>query len=122
MAILSVKIGGKDYQLACDDGQEEQLRFLADEVDDRVRDLGFRMGGDPGEVMGLLLAAITMADEIIDNKKEINRLSAEARRLQMAQGSSEGAERVAEMEEALASTLDEVAARIETIAQRLEMR
>lgn len=122
MAIVSVRVGNKDYQLACDDGQEEQLRTLSYEVDDRVRDLSMRMGGSPGEAMGLLLAAVMMADELIDNKKEIVRLSGEVRQL-LAMVDGQGAqERSGELDEALAITLDEIATRIENIAGRLEIR
>jgi cell division protein ZapA len=125
MAIISVMIGGRSYQLACDDGQEEQLRFLAEEVDDRVRDLHYRLGANPGEVMGLLLSAVTMADELIDNKKEISRLSGEVRQLlaivdnQQQHGDQQ---RISEIEDAMAITLDEIASRIEKIAQNLEIR
>ena len=125
MAIVGVKIGGREYHLACDDGQEEHLRLLADDVDDRVRDLVSRMGGNTGEVMGFLLAAITMADELIENKREIERLSSEVRQLiaivdnggQLADVYNEG-----NIEDAVAVTLEEIAQRIENIAQRIEMR
>lgn len=121
MAIVSVKIGGKDYQLACDDGQEEQLHTLAYEVDDRVRDISMRMGGSPGENMGLLLASVMMADELIDSKKEISRLSGEVRQLLAMVDGQAGESRNHDMEEAMAIALDEIAARIENIAGRLEV-
>ncbi len=81
MAIVHIRVNGRDYDIACDDGQEEQLRLLADEVDDRVRALVFSMGNHPGEAMALLLASLTMADEIIENKKEIEKISTEVSRL-----------------------------------------
>ncbi len=121
MTTVSVKIGGREYHLACDDGQEEQLRLLADDVDDRVRDLSFRMGGNVGEVMGFLLASVTMADELIENKKEIERLSMEIRYLSsVLQGDIP--EEIARTQDALAGTLEEISERIENIAQRMEMR
>ncbi len=121
MTTVGVKIGGREYYLACDDGQEEQLRLLADDVDDRVRDLSLRMGGNVGEIMGLLLTAITMADELIENKKEIDKLSTEVRYLSsILQG--EAPQGLLEAQNAVADTIEEIARRIETIAERVEMR
>jgi cell division protein ZapA len=71
MAIVAINVGGREYNLACDDGQEEHLCRLADEVDGRMRSLSERMGGRLSENMGLLLTAITMADELIENKRQI---------------------------------------------------
>jgi cell division protein ZapA len=120
MAVVSVKINGREYHLACDDGQEEHLRLLADDLDERVRDLATRMGGNVGEVMGFLLAAITMADEIIENKREIERLSSNSRPFSSLP--AEGAQGAVYTESAMATTLDEIAERIERIAERIEMR
>jgi cell division protein ZapA len=121
MAVVSIKIGGREYHLACDDGQEEHLRLLADDVDERVRDLTARMGGSTGEVMALLLAAITMADELIENKREIEKLSANVRPFSAVPAES-GESGAVYSETAMATTLDEIAERIEKIAQRIEMR
>jgi cell division protein ZapA len=122
MAIVTVKIGGREYHLACDDGQEEHLRLLADDVDDRVRDLNMRMGGNAGEVMGFLLAAITMADELLENKKEIEKLTAEKARIASLVGHNNEHGSEYYHSEAVAVTLEEIAERIERIAERVEMR
>lgn len=121
MTIVSVKINNREYHLACDDGQEEHLRLLADDVDERVRDLVLRMGGNTGEVMGFLLAAITMADELIENKREIQRLSSGAQQFSTLMEGESSSEAVY-TEDAMAVTLDEIAERIERIAQRIEIR
>ena len=70
MTAVTIKVGGRDYRVACDDGQEDHLQFLADEVDDRVQSLLFGMGNNPGEGMTLLMAALTMADELAELKRE----------------------------------------------------
>lgn len=44
MTAVTIKVGGRDYRIACDDGQEEHLRFLADEVDERLQSLLFPPG------------------------------------------------------------------------------
>ena len=113
-----IRIHGRDYDLACDDGEEEHLRFLADELDDRVRALASRMGGNPGESMALLLVALTMVDELAENKREIAQLAADVKK-----GSKTAPDgRLAELEDAMAITLEDIAVRIEKIASRIEVQ
>lgn len=123
MSTIGVRINGKEYFLACDDGQEERLRLLADDVDERVRAITFRNGANIGEVMTLLMASITMADELIENKKKIEELSS---LLQNKYGKEEyyniTQNNTDDSENAVISALEEIAQRIENIAERLEMR
>jgi cell division protein ZapA len=127
MAIVHIRVHGYEYDIACDDGEEDQLRFLADEVDDRVRAIASGKGGNPGEAMSLLIAALVMADELIENKREIKKIAAEANRLAaLVQNSKNSApaqqpDRMAEIESAMAVTLEEIALKIEKIADRIEM-
>lgn len=72
MATVSIKIAGRGYNLACDSGQEGHLRHLASMVDARVKAFTEQAGGkNINESLGLLLAAITLADELIENKPQI---------------------------------------------------
>lgn len=119
MTAVTIRVGDRDYRIACDDGQEEHLRFLADEVDDRVRSLLFGMNNNPGEAIALLMAALTMADELIELKKENERLGARAPSSDMGEIDEH---RMREMEAAMAATLDEIAGRIEKIADQVEIR
>jgi cell division protein ZapA len=125
MALVNLRIHGRPYEVACDDGQEDHLRLLADEIDERVRALVRGMGAHPGESMALLLAALTMADEIIENKRENYEIAAEVQRLAslVNDDTRRGQEgRMVEIEQAMATTLEEIALRIEKIADQVEMR
>jgi cell division protein ZapA len=123
MAVVAVNINGKEYQLACDDGQEEQLIGLSQEVDDRVRLLA-RQIPQAGESMVLLLVAIMLADELGDAKRGQRQLQGQVHRLgemlDQEQTITDQA-RMAEVEEAMAATLQDVAARIEKIAAQLDI-
>jgi len=125
MALVTLRINSRHYDVACDDGQEDHLRTLADEIDDRMRALVRAMGSNPGESMALLLTALTMADEILENKRENRAVADEVQRLASLvnddkQLGQEG--RMVEIEHAMAITLDEIALRIEKIADQVEMR
>jgi cell division protein ZapA len=124
MAQIQIRVNGKEYVVACDDGQEEQLRYLADEVDDRIRSLVFAMGSNPGESMAFLLTMLTMADEILENKREIENVASEVQRLaSLVNDDQKQAQdgRIDEIEHAMAVTLEEIALRIEKIAQQIEV-
>ena len=125
MASVAIKINGREDRVACDDGQEDHLRLLADDVDERVQLLSFQMGGNLSETMGLLMAALMLSDELIENKKETEGLLGEYKRLK-AQFEQEkmrgnGDARLAQVENAMAETLEEIALRIEKIADKIEI-
>jgi len=124
MAIVPIRINGKEYQVACDDGQEEHLRSLSFDLDERVTQLAYQMGGNPGEVMGVLLAGLMLADEVIENKKEIERLTKEVRALTKATGHvrQQGEGKGLDVESAMLETLTELATRIEKMAEQVEIR
>lgn len=125
MATVTLRISGRHYEVACDDGQEDHLRMLADEIDERVRAIISGMGHHPGEGMVMLMAALTMADEIVDNRRENREIADEVQRLAglVNEDSRAGQEgRMVEIEQAMATTLEEIALRIEKIADQVEMR
>lgn len=126
MPTVSVRINHREYALSCDDGQEEQLVALADEVDERVRGMAQQMP-HAGEAMLFLLSALTLADELSDARRQSRITQARLARMEeQADNGSESQERdqakLAEMESAMAATLKDVAERIEKIAARIEIR
>ena len=123
MTAVNVRINGRDYLVACDDGQEEHLRLLADEVDERLQSLVFQMKGNPGEAMGLLLTALMMADEVIENNKKIEKLQADLKQAKSVAipSNAQRDARIYELETAMAGTLEEIANRIERLADKVEV-
>ncbi|SEA16494.1 cell division protein ZapA [Rubrimonas cliftonensis] len=65
MATLDVSVGGRSYQLACEDGQEKRLAELARVVDAELRALAAQIGA-VGEARLLLMAALVLADRLSD--------------------------------------------------------
>ncbi len=117
MSVVSIKIGGRDYHVACGDGQEEHLRLLADEVNDRVNSLFFSAKSaknKPSEPMMLVMAALMLADELLESKKETDYF--------MTHAPEDNGKKAQEIEAAMAVTLEEIAARIEKIADNAQIR
>ena len=124
MASMHIRLNNRDFEIACDDGQEDHLRGLAGQVDDRIKTLIRAMGSNPGDSLALVLTALTMADELFENKKETAKIAAEVQRLAALVNSDKKLEqdgRMHEIEAAMAATLEEIAQRIETIAEAVEV-
>ena len=71
MANVNVKFDNKEYLLSCDDGQEENLKELANYLDSKYFNLKKNLG-NIGESKLLLITAIQMVDDYFDLKKKVD--------------------------------------------------
>ena len=71
MANVDIKFNNKDYLLSCDDGQEKNLKELANHLDSKYSDLKKNLG-NIGESKLLLITAIQMVDDYFDLNKKID--------------------------------------------------
>lgn len=87
MAEQEITINGRNYLVACEDGQEEALLRLAGNLDGRVRELEQAVG-KVGEARLLVMTALLLADELEAVRGEggdptaVAALSASARRIE----------------------------------------
>ena len=65
MANVNIKFNNKDYLLSCDDGQEENLKELANHLDSKYNELKKNLGSI-GENKLLLITSIQMVDDYFD--------------------------------------------------------
>lgn len=63
MATVEVLVGGRPYQLGCEDGQERRIAALAAQIDQEVTGIT-RQVGAMNEARLLLMAAMTLADRL----------------------------------------------------------
>ena len=70
MANVNVKFNNKEYLLSCDDGQEENLKELANHLDSKYSELKKNLG-NIGENKLLLITAIQMVDDYFDLFKKV---------------------------------------------------
>ncbi len=109
MAQVTVTINGRDYQVACDDGQEAHLARLGSYVDNRISELAAAVG-QVGDARLLVMVSLLLADELSDVYAE----------LEVARTASAGASAMLTAEESLSANIEKMAQRIEDIAERLE--
>lgn len=73
MAQLRVQVNGRDYAIACADGEEDHVRQLAAYVDGRVREVVGQVG-QVGELHVLLMTALNIADDLSGAVSELEDL------------------------------------------------
>lgn len=88
MAQVTIEVNGHPYVVGCEDGQERRLTELAAAVDAQVRQVAMDVG-PLGETRLILMGALVMADEIVELRREIGRLKAQAEEAVSARGRAE---------------------------------
>ncbi len=122
MAQVALTVNGRAYQIACDDGQEDHLKDLAEYVDKRIQELVASVG-QVGEARLLVMASLLIADELSEAFRQLDDLDAGKA---VAPGAVErgavtpGAATPDSGGEAAVKALESYANRLESIATRLE--
>jgi cell division protein ZapA len=116
MSEVSVTINGRQFRMACEDGQEAHLMNLARELDSRITGLRSKFG-EIGDTRLTVMAAITVADELAEAGLRIKRLEEELTALQDARVTA--SDRSKATQASIASALSSAAERIEDITKKL---
>jgi cell division protein ZapA len=69
MSLIDVSIAGRTYQVACKDGEEEQLRAAARLVDGKSREALTGMG-TLSEARQFLFASLLLADQLMGEQQQ----------------------------------------------------
>ena len=101
MPQVEVTINSRTYQIACDEGQDEHLKRLADYVDKRVQELVSAVG-QVGDARLIVMASLLIADELSETYATLQNTSSK------------------ETEEEQKNAIELAAERIEHIAAKLE--
>jgi cell division protein ZapA len=116
MAHVTVTINDRQYRMACEDGQEGHLTRLATDLDQRVEHLRGNFG-EIGDSRLLVMAALTVSDELSEAAQRVRRLEEELSGLQDAQVKAAGRSQVTQA--AVATALNAAAERIERVTRSL---
>jgi cell division protein ZapA len=113
---VSVTINGRQYRMACEEGQETRLLRLAESLESRVENLRGKFG-EIGDARLTVMAALTMADELADANQRIRALEEELAALRDVRVVA--ADRARATQSAVAAALNSAADRIEKTTQIL---
>jgi cell division protein ZapA len=116
MSQVSVTINGRQFRMACEDGQEPHLADLARDLDARIADLRGKFG-EIGDTRLTVMAALTLADELGELHARFKRLEEELAAAQDALIAS--ADRNKTTQAAVAAAMSAAAERIESVTKRL---
>jgi cell division protein ZapA len=131
MGQVTVKVNNVQYQVGCDDGEEDHVLYLAEFIDNRVQELARAMG-QVGDERLLLMASLLIAEDLEEAYSELETVRQEIAALKGGAESDQagaapaagnaGGQRSLSLPpisddgqvEALARRLDSIAARLES--------
>ena len=116
MGQVTATIAGRQFRLACEDGQEDHLLALAKDIDQRIIDLRAKFG-EIGDTRLTVMAALTVADELTEAQRKIRRLEEETGALQDARVVA--SDRAKAASDAVIGAFNSAAERLEGITKKL---
>jgi cell division protein ZapA len=116
MSQVNVTINGRQFRMACEDGEEARLSRLAEDLDASIATLRTRFG-EIGDTRLTVMAALTLADQLSETKEKLQRLEPELATLRNASVAS--ADHSQATQSAVVAALNAAAERIENITKSL---
>jgi cell division protein ZapA len=116
MSHINVTINGRQYRMACEEGQEVRLLKLAEDLESRVEELRGKFG-EIGDARLTVMAALTVCDELLDANARIRALEEEVELSRHQRIATTDRARVTQA--AVVNALNSAAERIEKTAQVL---
>ncbi|MCK1740656.1 cell division protein ZapA [Bradyrhizobium sp. 139] len=116
MSHINVTINGRQYRMACEEGQEVRLLKLAESLETRIQSLRGKFG-EIGDARLTVMAALTVCDELVDAGNRIRTLEQELTELRDFRNAA--VERARLTQTAVVNALNAAAERIEKSTQVL---
>jgi cell division protein ZapA len=113
---VNVNINGRQYRMACEEGQETRLLRLSENLEARIQSLRGKFG-EIGDARLVVMAALTVCDELADANNLIRSLEHEVDTLRDVRSAAVERARVTQV--AVANALNAAADRIEKTTQVL---
>ena len=116
MSHINVTLNGRQYRMACEEGQEVRLLKLAESLEQRIGNLRGKFG-EIGDARLTVMAALTVCDELLDANNRIRALEDELLALRDVRVAA--SDRAKATQIAVANALNAAAERIEKTTQVL---
>jgi cell division protein ZapA len=113
---INVTINGRQYRMACEEGQEIRLLKLAESMEQRIETLRGKFG-EIGDARLTVMAALTVCDELLDANARMRAMEEELAKLRDVRNVA--ADRAKATQAAVANALNAAAERIERTTQVL---
>ena len=116
MSHINVTTNGRQYRMACEEGQEVRLLKLAESLETRIQSLRGKFG-EIGDARLTVMAALTVCDELVDAGNRIRTMEQELTELRDFRNAA--VERARLTQTAVVNALNSAAERIEKSTQVL---
>ncbi|AWM09632.1 cell division protein ZapA [Bradyrhizobium symbiodeficiens] len=116
MSHINVTINGRQYRMACEEGQEVRLLKLAESLETRIQSLRGKFG-EIGDARLTVMAALTVCDELVDSGNRLRTMEHELTELRDFRNAA--VERARMTQTAVVNALNAAAERIEKSTQVL---
>jgi len=116
LSSVSVSINGKNYRMACDEGQESHLENLARHFDECVIELKGSFG-EIGDQRLVVMAGITLIDEVLELRQKVGKLETDLATFKDSSAVSNRKKQDGDDE--LAKGIESVASKIEELSKKL---
>jgi cell division protein ZapA len=116
MPTVNATIAGRQFRLACEDGQEEHLLTLARDMDERIEGLR-KQFGEIGDTRLTVMAALMVADELSEAARNMRRMEEELNGLRDARVVA--SDRAKAASDAVVGAFNSAAERLEGITRKL---
>ena len=116
MSHVNVTINGRQYRMACEEGQEVRLLKLAESLETRIQSLRGKFG-EIGDARLTVMAALTVCDELVDVGNRVRTMEQELTELRDFRNAA--VERARMTQTAVVNALNAAAERIEKSTQVL---
>ena len=113
---INVSINGRQYRMACEEGQEVRLLKLAESLESRVKELRGKFG-EIGDARLTVMAALTVCDDLLDATARVRVLEEELETQRSQRTAIADRARVTQV--AVTNALNAAAERIEKTTQVL---
>ena len=116
MAQVTATIAGRQFRLACEDGQEDHLQALAKDMDERIAQLRGKFG-EIGDTRLTVMAALMVEDQLAEALRRVRRLEEDVAALTDARVVA--SDRAQNAAAAVVNAFNSAAERIEGITKKL---
>ena len=117
MPQVTITVGGRQYRLSCDEGEEPHLAGLGEKLDTMITELRDAFG-EIGDQRLTVMAAILALDRLDEAEKADQ--FAQADISSVRENGNESAGRAKDIEERFAAVLETAAARIEALVRSIQ--
>jgi len=121
MGQVNVSVNGRNYTVACDNGQEKHVAELAQYIDGHITELAASVG-QVGDARLLLMASLLVSDELSEMVGRIETLEDELEdmkkvNLEASRKANTAEAKVADVLEAAAKQIEDVSSRVEATSR-----